>query len=400
MEVDGTRVTITGIGAAPGCLDMDELHAGESGFLARLTIPLLSVLCPHPVRVTGEKTLLRRPLAAAHDILATYGIRLYPETLPLNDRKTDCYLPLKVAGPLIPGRADVSGKGGSQLISGLLAALPLAEGKSDLYITDPRSIPYLFMTVDVLKAFGVRISSEMEGDEQFIENQDWSHCSGIHFKIRGGQRYLAADFRLEADWSGAAAFLVAAAIFGEVEVTGLDTRSLQADLSILDILLEAGAGVSQLDGPDGPVHVVRAPLNAFQADLNQCPDLFPIVAILAAFCPGESHLFGVERLRHKETDRAEAIVKTVTQMGVNVVVNDDEMVVNGMSWSQRVTTGNLLHGGTYFSYGDHRMVMALRVAALGADAPVVIDDVSCVSKSFPDFNEYFDKFFVGDASSE
>ena len=390
VEQDGTRLTITGIGATPGCLDIDELHAGESGFLARLLIPLLSVLGKGPVRVTGEKTLLRRPLAAAHDILAAYGIRLYPEASPINDRKTDCYLPLKVAGPLIPGRADVSGKGGSQLLSGLLAALPLAEGKSDLYVSDPRSIPYLFMTVDALKAFGVRISSEMEGDDEFIENQDWSHCTGIHFKVRGGQRYQAADFRLEADWSGAAAFLVAAAIFGEVEVTGLDTRSLQADLSILDILMEAGASLSQLDGPDGPVHVVRAPLNAFRADLNQCPDLFPVVAILAAFCPGETHLSGVERLHHKETDRAAAIVETVTKMGVKVVVNDDEMVVFGISWPQRVTNGQLLHGGTYSSYGDHRMVMALRVAALGADAPVVIDDTDCVSKSFPTFNELFD----------
>ena len=386
---DGSRLTITGIGAAPGRLEVESLHAGESGFLARLIIPLLSVLSPHPVRVTGEKTLLRRPLAAAHDILAAYGIRLYPEIAPANDRKSDCYLPLKVAGPLIPGRADVSGKGGSQLLSGLLAALPLAGGKSDLYISEPRSIPYLFMTVDVLKAFGVRISSEMEGDEAFIENQDWSRCTGVHFRIRGEQRYRAADLQLEGDWSGAAAFLVAAAIFGEVEVTGLDTRSLQADLSILDILMEAGASLSQLDGPDGPVHVVRAPLNAFRADLNQCPDLFPLVAVLAAFCPGETHLLGVERLRHKETDRAAALVETLTRMGVNVVVNDDEMVVNGISLSQRVTTDRLLQGGSYSSYGDHRMVMALRVAALGASAPVEIDDTVCVSKSFPSFNELF-----------
>lgn len=388
---DGSRLTITGIGAAPGCLEVESLHAGESGFLARLIIPLLSVLSPHPVRVTGEKTLLRRPLAAAHDILAAYGIRLYPEIAPANDRKSDCYLPLKVAGPLIPGRADVSGKGGSQLLSGLLAALPLAGGKSDLYISEPRSIPYLFMTVDVLKAFGVRISSEMEGDEAFIENQDWSHCTGVHFRIRGEQRYRAADFPLEGDWSGAAAFLVAAAIFGEAEVTGLDTRSLQADLSILDILMEAGASLSQLDGPDGAVHVVRAPLNAFQADLNQCPDLFPLVAVLAAFCPGETRLLGVERLRHKETDRAAALVETLTQMGVNVVVNDDEMVVNGISLSQRITTGCLLQGGRYSSFGDHRMVMALRVAALGAEAPIEIDDTACVSKSFPTFHELFDR---------
>ena len=184
---------------------------------------------------------------------------------------------------------------------------------------------------------------------------------------------------------------MAGAIFGDVEVTGLDTRSLQADISIMDILTEAGASMSQLDGEDGPIHVKRAPLSPFHADLNNCPDLFPIVAVLSAFCPGESHLLGVERLRHKETDRASAIEQTLKQMGVEVVVNEDEMVVSGISLVQRLATGRLLRGGRYPSFADHRMVMALRVAALGADAPVVIDDTACVAKSFPDFNELFDR---------
>ena len=368
VQVNGSQLIIEGVGARAGSLNLQELHTGESGFLTRLMIPLLSALSAEPVRVTGEKTLLSRPLTDAHDIMAAYGVRLYPESNAA--RKTDCYLPLKVAGPLLPGRADVSGKGGSQLVSGLLAALPLLQDKSILYVHEPRSIPYLFITVDVLKKFGIKIGSEMEGDEAFLETQDWSLCTGVNFRIRGGQRYKAADF---------------------VEVTGLDTRSLQADISIMDILTEAGASMSQLDGPDGPIHVKRAPLSPFQADLNNCPDLFPIVAVLSAFCPGESHLLGVERLRHKETDRASAIEQTLKQMGVEVVVNEDEMVVSGISLVQRLATGRLLRGGRYPSFGDHRMVMALRVAALGADAPVVIDDTACVAKSFPDFNELFDR---------
>ena len=389
VQVNGSQLVIEGIGAREGGLNLQELHTGESGFLTRLMIPLLSALSAEPVRVTGEKTLLSRPLTDAHDIMAAYGVRLYPESNA--SRKTDCYLPLKVAGPLLPGRADVSGKGGSQLVSGLLAALPLLQEKSVLYVHEPRSIPYLFITVDVLKKFGINIGSEMEGDEAFLETQDWSLCTGVNFRIRGGQRYRAADFAIEADWSGAAPFLVAGAIFGDVEVTGLDTRSLQADISIMDILTEAGASMSQLDGEDGPIHVKRAPLSPFHADLNNCPDLFPIVAVLSAFCPGESHLLGVERLRHKETDRASAIEQTLKQMGVEVVVNEDEMVVSGISLVQRLATGRLLRGGRYPSFADHRMVMALRVAALGADAPVVIDDTACVAKSFPDFNELFDR---------
>ena len=394
VNVNGSELEITGIGAFENCLAIPEIHVGESGFLTRMIIPVLSVIADGPVYVTGEKTLLGRPLAGAHDIMASFGVRLLPETVPPESRKNDCYVPLTVRGPLVPGRADVSGKGGSQLISGLLAALPLAGNRSTVYVHDPRSIPYMFITVDVLRKFGIEIGSEMEGGDDFLQTQDWSLCTGVTFKMRGHQHYHAADFRIEGDWSGAANFLVAGAIFGDVEVEGLDTQSLQADISIMDILMDAGASMSQLEGDTpstGAIHVTRAPLCAFETDLNNCPDLFPIVAVLAAFCPGESRIRGVQRLLHKETDRAAAIVDMLTQMGVPVRVDEDEMTVEGMSLTQRILTGNLLKGGQYTSHGDHRMVMALRVASLGADGPVDIDDTACVAKSFPGFQDLFDQ---------
>ena len=387
VQRDGSTLVIDGIAAKPGSVDMDTLHTGESGFLTRMMIPVLSAIASGKVTVTGEKTLLKRPLSDAHDIMAACGVRLYSEVDA--PRKTDCYLPLKVSGPLIPGRADVSGRGGSQLISGLLAALPLCGGKSMLYVSEPKSIPYLFITIDVLGKFGIRIGSEMEGGEDFLETQDWGLCTGISFSIRGGQRYHGADFSIEADWSGAAPFLVAGAVFGDVEVTGLDTRSLQADISIMDILVQAGASISQLE--NGALHVARAPLSAFDANLDNCPDLFPVVAVLAAFCPGESHLSGAERLRHKETDRASAIAGMLSRMGVPVSVEENVMTITGMGLTQRIMTGNLLKGGKFESFGDHRMVMALRLASLGADSPVAIDDEACVAKSFPTFNELFEQ---------
>ena len=394
VKADGSELEITGIGAFENCLAISEIPVGESGFLARMLIPVLSVIADGPVHVTGEKTLLNRPLAGAHDIMASFGVRLLPETVPPESRKSDCFIPLTVRGPLVPGRADVSGKGGSQLISGLLAALPLAGNRSTVYVHDPRSIPYMFITVDVLRKFGIEIGSEMEGDEDFLQTQDWTLCTGVTFKMRGHQVYHAADFRIEGDWSGAANFLVAGAIFGDVEVEGLDTRSLQADISIMDILMDAGASMSQLEGDTpttGAIHVTRAPLCAFETDLNNCPDLFPIVAVLAAYCPGTSRIRGVERLRHKETDRAAAIEDMLTQMGVPVRIDEDEMTIEGMALTQRLLTGKLLKGGSYTSHGDHRMVMALKVASLGADGPVDIDDTACVAKSFPGFNDLFDK---------
>ena len=393
VKVNGSELEITGIGAFENCLSINDIHVGESGFLTRMLIPVLSVVADGPVHVTGEKTLLGRPLAGAHDIMASFGVRLIPEGQEAA-RPNDCHIPLTVRGPLVPGRADVSGKGGSQLISGLLAALPLAGNRSTVYVHDPRSIPYMFITVDVLRKFGIEIGSEMEGGDDFLQTQDWTLCTGVTFKMRGHQVYHAADFRIEGDWSGAANFLVAGAIFGDVEVEGLDTQSLQADISIMDILMDAGASMSQLEGDTpttGPIHVARAPLCAFETDLNNCPDLFPIVAVLAAFCPGTSRIRGVERLRHKETDRAAAIEAMLAQMGVPVQVDEDEMTIEGMSLPQRLLTGNLLKGGSYTSHGDHRMVMALKVASLGADGPVDIDDTACVAKSFPGFNDLFDK---------
>lgn len=391
---DGDVLSVTGIAAAPSCLKgLPELNTGESGLLTRLVIPLMAVLSEDPVRITGEKTLLGRPLSTAHDLMASFGVRLHPDPTAKSDplRPFDCYLPLSVKGPLLPGRAELSGKGGSQLISGLLTALPLCDGKSTVYVEEPKSIPYLFITLDVLKQFGVRIGSEMEGGSDFVESQDWSLCTGITFKIPGGQRLRAADFHIEGDWSGAAPFLVAGAVFGEAELSGLDTKSLQADLSILDILTDAGASLSLIEeGPStGNVHIMKAPLSAFDTDLANCPDLFPIAAVLAAFCPGESHIFGTDRLAHKETDRGAAIVEMLTQMGVPAHIEEDCLIVSGMSLTRRLLSGQLLRGGRYASHGDHRMVMALRVAALGADGPVEIDDTACVAKSFPSFLTLF-----------
>ena len=377
---EGDRLRITG-----GKAEVRELFVGESGLLTRLLIPLVAVRCSGPVRIEGEKTILGRPLAGAHDVMAAFGVSLRPERT--GARRTDCYLPLTVSGPIIPGKAAIDGRSGSQLISGLLMALPMAEGRSTLYVTNPKSIPYLFITLDVMKKFGVRAACEMEGDEDFAESRDWGLCTGITFKINGGQAYQAAAFDIEGDWSGAACFLAAGAISGDVTLEGLDMSSLQADISIMDILAQAGASLSSLE--DGSVHVQRSPLAAFSADLANCPDLFPVTAVLAAFCKGISVLSGVERLRHKESDRAAAIEEMLQKMGVDVRIEEDVMTIRGTGLSERILTGRLLRGGSFTSGGDHRMVMALKLASLYAESPVIIDDEECVSKSFPSFHECF-----------
>ena len=399
---EGEVLVIKGIGPIDRPLEISSLHCGESGLLTRMMIPILAQAGPGSVLFTGEKTLVNRPLKGASDIMAAFGVVLR------NASRTskEVYVPLHVDGHLVPGRADISGAGGSQIISGLLMALPMASGPSTVYVSEPKSIPYMFITQDVLQKFGIRIINEMEGDEEFMQTQDWGCCTGMTFKVRGGQRYKAADLSLEGDWSSAANFLVAGAIFGSASVEGLDTHSLQADLTIMDILVEAGASVSQIENEcvdevsaaataagvnlhTGAVNVVKSPLNAFEFDLNNAPDLFPIAAVLAAFCPGESRIAGTGRLANKESDRAKAISDMLKQMGVECRIEGDEMVIHGHSLSSRLLNGNLLNGGEYTSNHDHRMVMALKVASLGASSPIAIDDETCVAKSFPDFLTLF-----------
>ena len=440
VSVDGNVVTIKGISASLGGLkqllsadgtpSQDEdgtpvLHVGESGLLTRMMIPIMSQIGTEAVKFTGEKTLLGRPLTGAKEIMDAFEAKIADqagndgdlhagndERHPRPDRGSDAVsVPLTVKGPLKAGRAEISGKHGSQLISGLLMALPFSEKNSSLVVHEPKSIPYMFITLEVLKKFGIKVGNDMLGGPDFLASDgDWSLCTEMIFKVKGGQRFKAADIDLEGDWSAAANFLVAGAIFGKLEVLGLDTTSLQADLSIMDILMDAGASLSQLDGDRGNITVQRAPLKAFSVDASNCPDLFPIISVLAAFCQGTSRLAGVGRLANKESDRAKAIIGMLTQMGVEASVDGDIMIIEGHSLAQRLLRGaaarstadasasdeapavisGLLRGGNYTSHHDHRMVMALKVAALGADSPIVIDDEECVAKSFPQFHEMFD----------
>lgn len=404
----GTTLTIKGAGSSVNM--PDKLNVGESGLLTRLMIPIVAALGKgQPIEIDGIGTLPARPLKGASEIMAGFGTVLRP----LNPAP-EVHVPLTVQGPLLSGKTSVSGKGGSQLISGLLMALPLLPGDSTLHIHDPKSIPYMFITADVLRRFGIRIGSEMEGGEDFLETQDWSLCTGITFKIKGGQKYSPAAFDIEGDWSAAANFLVAGALFGDVRLTGLDTTSLQADISIMDILMEAGASLSQIEdepqdeesanvkdsndneaadaqeanapqGHRGLITAQKAPLRAFDTDLNNCPDLFPIVAILAAFCHGRSNIQGFKRLASKESDRGAAILNMLTQMGVETSAAGDILSITGESVESRLLNGHLLKGGEYTSSHDHRMAMALTVASWCADSPIQIDDTSCIAKSFPAF---------------
>ena len=429
-SVDGAGASARQLRAKAPAVDQNTgrpvVNVGESGLLTRLMLPLCCLLRPEGVTITGEGTLKTRPLDGADRMIAALGGALVHENPASGGREAEktglvhenpafggreaektepstiaLTLPLTVTGPLKGGRIDIDGSKTSQLVSGALMALPMLQRNSTISVKNPTSIPYVYMTMDILRKFGIKIRSEMYGGRQILD-QDWSKCTEMVLKVKENQKYKAAEFDLEGDWSAAAVFMAAGAIFGKVALDGLDTTSLQADLMMLDILMEAGASVSQMDEPSGTITVQKAPLQAFKADLSNSPDLFPVVSVFCAFCQGRSTLRGLHRLAHKESDRAEGIKEMLEKLGVNFLVKGDDLLVDGESLDSRIMNGRLLKGGKYSSYHDHRMVMALRLAELGTALPehtakgtkghaMEIDDTDCVAKSYPGFNDIWNE---------
>ena len=265
-------------------------------------------------------------------------------------------LPLKLSGRLRPGRAFIDGSSGSQLLTGLLMALPMADGDSRIDVASLTSKPYIGLTLGLLAEFGIK-----------VENDDYRS-----FIIPGRQSYRAHEYTVEGDWSGAAFLLVAGATAGRVTVDGLNPCSLQADRAVLQALEEAGAGL--ITGPCG-ITASRSELKAFTFEATDAPDLFPPLAALAARCEGTSRITGVGRLRHKESDRAEAIAEVLGAMGIRVRFSGNEMLI----------TGGQAKGATVSSHNDHRIAMMAAVMAASAAGPVTIAGAEAVSKSYPGF---------------
>lgn len=333
-----------------------KLEVGESGLSTRLFTPIAS-LCPSPITIEGRGTLLRRPMQMMLRPLRQLGVEV---------RDRDGYLPIEVRGPLRGGEIEVDGSVSSQFVTGLLLALPLARQDTTLHVHDAVSTPYLDMTVDTAARFGVEIC----------------HNDYKEFYIAGNQRYRPTYFSIEGDWSAAAMLLVAGAVAGEVTVRNVTMLSKQADTAICTALVRAGAAV--INEADS-VTAAHRPLRAFEFDATNCPDLFPALAALAAAAEGESVLRGTSRLRHKESDRAEAIREEYGKLGIAVDISEPDVM--------RIRGGKIRSARTS-SHDDHRMAMSLAVAALRSDGEVTIENAECVAKSYPGFFEDLEKIII------
>jgi 3-phosphoshikimate 1-carboxyvinyltransferase len=349
----GTYIIQGGLNPQSNTLDI-----GESGLSTRLFTPI-AALCTTPVTITGHGTILKRPMSMMLAPLRALGVRV--------EAQDNACLPITVQGPITGGEVEIDGSISSQFLTGLLMALPLAARDTTIKVVGLRSIPYIDMTLDTMARFGI----------------DVDHRSYEEFYIPGGQRYTPTEMTIEGDWSAASCLLVAGATSGSVTVRNLNHASLQADVRIIEALSRAGARIEQRPGS---VTVSHRELRAFEFDATDCPDLFPALAALAASCEGTSTIVGTNRLTHKESDRAAAIRSEYGRLGIAVdLAQENVMSISG---------GPITGGVTVDSHGDHRMAMSLAVAALRASSPVVILDAECVSKSYSDFWEDFDKLKI------
>ena len=322
------------------------LNCSESGLALRMFAPVSAIIA-ESVILEGKGSLMRRPVAMIGQALSQLGVTV---------EATDGRLPLKLTGRLRAGRAFVDGSVGSQLLTGLLIALPLADGESRIDVAGLTSKPYIGLTLGLLAEFGITVEND----------------SFRTFIIPGNQSYRAHEYTVEGDWSSAAFLLVAGATAGRVTVEGLNLHSMQADRAILTVLNEAGA--APVTGPCG-ITSSLSKLHSFTFDATDSPDLFPPLAALAAGCEGTSSIRGVGRLRHKESDRAVAIADVLEAMKIRVKISGDEMLI----------TGGRAQGAVVSSHNDHRIAMMASVMAASATNPVTVTGAEAVAKSYPGF---------------
>jgi len=323
-----------------------EINCGESGLGVRMFSPILSLFDKN-FTVTGEGSLLKRPVLGIEEALNKLGVEC--ET-------TNGFLPLKIYGKLKGGVAEIDGSQSSQVLTGLLIALANAENNSEIIVNNLKSKPYIDLTISMMQDFGVD-----------VENLNYKI-----FKIKGNQKYNIKKYNIEGDWSGASFLLVAGLIAGKSEVENLNLDSLQADKEIIKAIKLSGGKIRI---SENLIVTEKSELSAFEFDATDCPDLFPPLVSMAAYCKGISKIKGISRLTHKESNRAIVLQKEFSKIGIKIDLKGDFMHITG---------GNVL-GGKIDSNNDHRIAMAAAIVALSAENKIIIDNSESVKKSYPDF---------------
>lgn len=353
VEIEEGELKIESGGVNP---ILDSINSGESGLSIRMFTPIVA-LSDKEITINGSGSLITRPMDFFDEILPQLGV-----TIKSNNGK----LPIVIQGPLQPKNIEVDGSLSSQYLTGLLFAYAASDAKDvSIKVNNLKSKPYIALTLDVMKQFGLQVP-ENKNFEEFI----------FYGTPTPNSELRTIDYTVEGDWSGGAFLLVAGAIAGPITVRGLDLMSTQSDKAIIDALTKAHAGMA-MDSKGIKLH--PAAMDAFEFDATDCPDLFPPLVVLAAYCKGKTFLKGVSRLIHKESNRALTLQDEFDKMGVTIDLEDDVMIVHG---------GGVVKGADVHSHHDHRIAMACAVAALKANSEMVIEEAQAVNKSYPDFYEH------------
>jgi 3-phosphoshikimate 1-carboxyvinyltransferase len=350
---DGSlRIRSVGVSAAGGL----EVNCGESGLGLRMFAPIIG-LSGERIRVKGEGSLLNRPMDFFDEVFPRLGIRVVS-----NKGK----LPLEIQGPLVPRDIEIDGSLSSQFLTGLLFAYSATRAKGvTIRVRQLKSKPYIDLTLQVMKHFGWHVENR-NYEEFYFDGAVWEGLSGA------ARDPGHLEYTVEGDWSGGAFLLVAGAVAGPIVVKGLDGWSAQADKAILQALCDCGASVET--GED-EIRIGAGRLRAFRFNATDCPDLFPPLVALAAYCEGTTVISGVSRLAHKESNRGMTLREEFGKMGIAIDLVGDTMLVRGGS----------VRAARVHSRHDHRIAMACAVAALGADGEVTIEEAQAIDKSYPDF---------------
>lgn len=327
-----------------------EIDFFESGSTARFLMPIAAAL-GIDATMTGRGRLPERPMKVLCDLLREHGVEVSADNLPIT-----------ISGKMTAGVFALPGNISSQYITGIMLAAPLMEGETEIILTTPlQSVGYIDMTISTMARFGITVETTEKG-----------------WRIPAGQSYKPCDTVTEGDWSTAAFFMSAAAIGGDIRISGLDFASRQGDMAALDVFAAFGADITL---EDNVLHIKKGDLRGITVNAADIPDMVPAIAATAAFASGKTVIKNAERLRIKESDRIKTTVAALHALGVEAAETADGMEIYGGG-----TKGGKVDGAN-----DHRIVMAFSVAAAYAEGESVVTDAEASSKSYPEFFESFNR---------
>lgn len=345
------RIEIEGIGGKIGKTE-DVINAGNSGIVLRFC-SAIGALSAYPCALTGDHSIRhQRPMQPLLDGLAQLGAKAI-------STRGDGYAPLIIQGPLRSGKVKIEGQD-SQYVSALLIAAAFAEGPIEIEVTNAGEKPWVALTLDWFDRLGIPYK------QQNFER----------YSLKGKATYNGFDYTVPGDLSSAAFPLAAALVTGsELVLKNVDMNDTQGDKALIPILQQMGANIHYDDAKKSLTVKKGGSLKGIEADLNACIDAITILAVVACYAQGETRIYNAAVAKGKECNRIQSIATELRKMGADINETDDGLIIRGSK----------LKGAEVYSYHDHRMVMSLAVAALGAEGPTTIDSVECVAKTFPSF---------------